>query len=135
MASVFKVGGRRLRTALITAGLLGALVSATGGVPAQAQTGGAAFGAGETTPFSAYSTGSIVHAGVLDTGVDPGPRIADVEEGLSAAAINSEGLDPGVVGETRVAVVPKAGSTTPPVDSAGKEAYGRGSGVEAGLVQ
>ncbi|MEY2568542.1 MAG: hypothetical protein QOE35_3071 [Actinomycetota bacterium] len=140
MASVFKVGGRRLRTALITAGLLGALVSATGGVPAQAQTAGAAFGNGATTPFSAYSTGSIVHAGVLDTGVDPGPRIVDAEEGLSAAALNSQGLDSGVVGETRVAVVPPAGKQGDPqlvpakmVDSTGKEAYGRGSGVEAGI--
>lgn len=134
MASVFKVGGRRLRAALIAGGLVGALVAAAGGAPATAQSsGGVPFGGGSNeAQFSAHASGSLLHADVIDADV-AGPRVVDAEVGFSNAAFNSQGVDAGVVNEMNSAVVAPAGTEGAPVDSAGKESYGKGSGVEVGL--
>ena len=82
--------------------------------------------------FSGYSTGSNIHADVLRAGA-AGPVIADADVASSAAAVDSEGFDAGGIhNEENFAVVPSAGTGS--VDSAGKESYGRGSGVEVGLA-
>ena len=137
MASRFKSSGRRLRAALVAGGLLGALVAATGGVPAQAQAAkpGVPFGGGATAAqFSAHASGSLVHAKALEAAVE-GPRIVDAEVGFSNAAFNSAGVEGGIDNEMGVAVVPAGGSADAQLDSAGKESYAKGSGVEVGLAQ
>ena len=91
------------------------------------------FGGGATAPFSAYTTGSGVALGAVDTG-ETGPRVADAEVAFSSAAFNSQGLG-AITNEMKTAVVPAAGSANPPVDSAGAESYAKGSGVEVGLGQ
>jgi hypothetical protein len=67
--------------------------------------------------FSGYSTGSNIHADALRAGA-AGPNIADVDVASSAAAVDSEGFDPGGIhNEENFAVVPTAG--TGGVNSAG----------------
>ena len=132
MASRFKVGGRRLRAALIAGGLLGSLVATVAGPPAQAQTGGAPFGGGATVPFGGYSTGAAVHADVI-TAAAEGPRIVDGEVAFSSAAFQSQGVSP-INNEMGIAVVPTPGAEGAPVNSEGAESYAKGSGVEVGLA-
>jgi LPXTG-motif cell wall-anchored protein len=75
-----------------------------------------------------------VGGGVLDTGVDPGPRLVDASVAFSGAATDSTGLKQ-ITSETRNNVVPTPGTADMPVDPGGKEAYGRGSALEVGLGQ
>lgn len=134
MASRFNMSGRRMRAALVAGALIGALVAATGGVPAQAQAGGGVpFGGGATTNFGGYSTGSAVHVDALNAAAE-GPRVADAEVAFSSAAFQSNGVSP-INNEMGVAVVPTEGATEAPVSSAGAESYAKGSGVEVGLAQ
>jgi hypothetical protein len=82
--------------------------------------------------FSGYSTGSNIHAEVLR--VSDVQEIADVDVASSAAAVNSAGFPAGGIhNEVNFAVVPTPGAPDPAVDSAGKESYGRGSGLEVGV--
>jgi hypothetical protein len=111
--------------------LTGTLLTFGANSPVQAQSvpdfpGGAS--------FSAYGSGSAVHADVIDADV-PGPRVVDANVAHSGAAFNTGGLDAGIVSEVNTPIVPKAGASDAPVDSAGKESYGKGSGVEVGLGQ
>jgi LPXTG-motif cell wall-anchored protein len=73
-----------------------------------------------------------VHANVLDAAV-AGPRVVDGEVAFSNAATNTKGLDAGINNEMSVAVVPPAGTTGAPVNSAGKNAYGKGAALSVGL--
>jgi hypothetical protein len=129
MASVRMAGGRRLGAVLAVGGLLATLLTFGGAGPVQAQTVPDFPG---TANFSAHATGTGLHADVIDAGAE-GPRVVDAEVGFSSAAINTGGLDAGVVNEMNMPVVPVAGVEDIPVDSGGKEAYGKGSGVEVGL--
>jgi hypothetical protein len=82
--------------------------------------------------FSGYSTGTNVHASALRV-AGAGPELADADVATSSAAVNSAGFLPGGVhNEENMAVVPTAG-TAGGVDSAGKESYARGSGLEVGV--
>jgi hypothetical protein len=81
--------------------------------------------------FSGYSHGANVHADVLDLGAK-GPRIADVEATFSGSAVDSANLKE-TTNEMGVDIVPKPGVAKPSVDPAGKQSFGKGSGVEVGL--
>jgi hypothetical protein len=129
MASVRKAGRRRLGAVVAVGGLLGTLLTFGGAGPVEAQSvpdfpGGAS--------FSAFGTGVGIHADVIDAGAE-GPRVVDAEVGVSSAAFNTGGLDAGIINEMNMPIVPVAGAEGAPVDSGGKEAYGKGSGVEVGL--
>lgn len=128
MASVFKVGGRRVRAALIAGGLLGALVSATAAPPVQAQAVPSFPG---NASFNGYSTGQNVSARVLDTAAE-GPRVVNASVAFSSAATNTAGLQ-GVQNETNNAVVPTPGTPDLALDPGGDEAYGKGTALEVGL--
>ncbi|MEY2475878.1 MAG: hypothetical protein QOG87_1193 [Actinomycetota bacterium] len=127
MASRFNLGGRRLRVALIAGGLLGALVTASGGAPAQAQNGGPSFPGSAT--FNAFSVGQNVSADALQAG---DVQLADVGVTMSSAATDSTGLK-GIQSETNNAVVPAPGTADLALDPAGDESYGKGSAAEVGL--
>src|SRR5436305_8119709 len=72
--------------------------------------------------FSGYSTGSVIHADALNF---PGaPRIVDAEVAFSGEGSNTAGLGGGVTNEFKEVVSPSL---------AGKNSYGRGSGLELGL--
>lgn len=76
-------------------------------------------------PYWGYSTGSDLHVDALQAAAT-GPRLADTEEAFAGAAVDSTGalLSKGVVNEVSQAVAPA---------QAGKNAYGRGTGLELGL--
>ena len=85
--------------------------------------------------FSGYAHGTNLHADALTVGAAPGPSIADAEAAFSGAAVDSMGFDAtGVHNEEDIAVVPTPGAADVLVDSAGKETYGKGSGLEVGLA-
>jgi hypothetical protein len=92
-----------------------------------ALTGIAATGAGAQTtasgPFGGYSTGTVLHADALQAAV-AGPRVVDGEVAFSGASALSTGLGTAINNEMNEPVQPVA---------AGKNAYGRGSGLELGL--
>jgi LPXTG-motif cell wall-anchored protein len=72
--------------------------------------------------FSGYSTGAVIHADALNL---PGaPRIVDGEVAFSGEASDTAGLSKGVTNEFKEVVSPSL---------AGKNSYGRGSGLELGL--
>jgi hypothetical protein len=73
--------------------------------------------------FSAYATGTILHTDLLQLGAT---RLVDAELGFAGASTASKGLGTQVVNEL--------GQVTSPV-IAGKNSYGRGSGLEVGLAQ
>ncbi|MBV9410684.1 MAG: LPXTG cell wall anchor domain-containing protein [Acidimicrobiia bacterium] len=72
--------------------------------------------------FSGYSTGTVIHADALN--VPNGPRIVDGEVAFSGEAANTAGLSGGVLNEMNQNVSPSI---------AGKNSYGRGTGLELGL--
>lgn len=117
-----------LATAVLTAA--GVLAAFTPG-PASAQTTPhLAFPAcqpGDTTctgpaSFSGYSTGTVIHADALN--IPNAPRIVDGEVAFSGEASNTAGLSGGLTNEFKEVVSPSL---------AGKNSYGRGSGLELGL--
>jgi LPXTG-motif cell wall-anchored protein len=72
--------------------------------------------------FSGYSTGTVIHADALNL---PGaPRLVDGEVAFSGEASNTAGLGGGQTNEFKEVVSPAL---------AGKNSYGRGSGLELGL--
>lgn len=122
-------GPLRKQTAVVVTSILAAasyLVVSQGSAP----------GAGVPFPgpgshFSGFSTGANVHVDAIRTAAN-GPVVADAEVAFSGAATDSTGFAPGGVhNEENFAVVPTAGKGE--LDSAGKEAYGKGSPLEAGL--
>jgi LPXTG-motif cell wall-anchored protein len=72
--------------------------------------------------FSGYSTGTVVHANVVN--IPNTPRLVDGEIAFSGEATNTAGLGGGVLNEMNQNVSPSL---------AGKNSYGRGSGLELGL--
>jgi LPXTG-motif cell wall-anchored protein len=72
--------------------------------------------------FSGYSTGTVVHANVVN--IPNTPRLVDGEIAFSGEAANTAGLGGGVLNEMKQNVSPSL---------AGKNSYGRGSGLELGL--
>src|SRR5579864_2644402 len=73
--------------------------------------------------FSAYSTGTVVHADALQAAV-AGPRLVDAEEAFAGAAANSQGLGTSVLNEMSQDVSPALAT---------KNTSARGSGLELGL--
>jgi hypothetical protein len=115
----------RKKTALFTVWMLalGAYV-----IVSQSSAPGAALPA-----FSGYSTGTNIHADVLRTAAG-GPTVADAEVAFSGAAVNSTGFTAGGVhNEEDIAVVPTPGVPDAALDSAGKESFGKGTGLEVGV--
>ncbi|MBV8981703.1 MAG: hypothetical protein JO086_12445, partial [Acidimicrobiia bacterium] len=79
-----------------------------------------------TNQFSGYSTGTLVHADVLQFGSlgSPVDRLVNADVGFSGAAADTSGLNNGVNNEFQNAVSPALPN---------KDSYGRGSGLELGL--
>lgn len=123
------VGTVRKKTALVVAWAMavgGYLVVSQGTAPGAVPFPGA--------QFNGFSTGTNVHADVLRTSAI-GPVLADVEVAFSGAAVDSVGFPAGgVQNEENIAVVPAPGSPDAGVDSAGKESFGKGTGLEVGLA-
>jgi hypothetical protein len=76
-----------------------------------------------TDTFSGYSSGAVIHAGLLQAATD-GPRLIDTEVAFSGAAVASDGFKAAIHDELEQAVLPAA--------KVGSKAYGRGAGIEAG---
>src|SRR5438477_1223880 len=75
--------------------------------------------------FSGYSTGTVVHADVLQLpGPNPSSRLVNADVGFSGAAADTTGLANPVNNEMQNAVSPALPT---------KNSYGRGSGLELGL--
>ena len=91
-------------------------------VPAEAASGREPF---PRQRFSAYATGTAVHAGVLRAAVG-GARLVDAGVAVSAASTDSDGLGGTIVDEMEQAVQPAG--------PAGTNTYARGTGVEATLA-
>jgi len=72
--------------------------------------------------FSGSATGTVVHANVIN--IPNTPRLVDGEVAFSGEATNTAGLNGGVLNEMNQNVAPAL---------AGKNSYGRGSGLELGL--
>src|SRR5438477_4450493 len=75
--------------------------------------------------FSGYSTGTLVHADLLQLpGPNPTSRLVNTDVGFSGAAADTTGLTNPVNNEMQNAVSPALPT---------KNSYGRGSGLELGL--
>ncbi|MGH3849976.1 MAG: hypothetical protein ACRDRT_09780, partial [Pseudonocardiaceae bacterium] len=105
---------KRLAGLLAVAGVTsGLLVSAGAPVGAQAVS---------EQPFSAYGTGSVVALNALQLG---NTQVAGTQAAFSGGSVNSAGLGGAIVSEFGQAVQPAG---------LGKNSYGRGAGLELGLV-
>jgi hypothetical protein len=115
-----KTGGRRLvpGKALAAALAAGGLLVASAGMAS-----GVAVPTGSSGSWSGYATGSPVHVHALQVAAQ-GPRVADTDEAFSAASFSSDGLGTALNNEMNEAVHPA---------KAGKDSYGRGSGLEVGV--
>jgi hypothetical protein len=85
--------------------------------------GGVAAPTGSSGAWSGYATGAPVHVHALQVAAD-GPKVADTDEAFSAASFNSQGLGSTLNNEMNETVHPA---------KAGKNSYGRGSGLAVGL--
>jgi len=94
----------------ITSGLL-----VSSGAPVSAQ-------AVSEQPFSAYGTGSVVALNALQLG---NTQVAGTQVAFSGGSVNSAGLTGSITSEFGQAVQP---------DGVGRNAYGRGTGLELGLL-
>jgi hypothetical protein len=75
--------------------------------------------------FSGYASGNLLFAKALVTGAGADEvSLANVTEGFTGAAVNSNGLTPAIHNEMNRLVVPA---------QAAKKTFGRGSGVELGV--
>jgi hypothetical protein len=72
--------------------------------------------------FSGYSTGTQVSTNALQVGAT---QVANVQEAFAGASANSQGLDAAITNEMGQAVQPA---------QPGKNSYGRGTGLEVGLL-
>lgn len=106
---------RKRAGALLTGLALVAAVSGVAGSPATAQT------PSEQT-FSAFGTGTVLGLNALGIG---GTIVANVQSARSAGAVHSQGLNAPGVDELGQNINPAR---------LGKNAYGRGAGVEVGLL-
>ncbi|MBA3654362.1 MAG: hypothetical protein H0W70_09235 [Actinobacteria bacterium] len=111
-----KASGRRLVATLMSGGLVAGAV-AIGAGPAH--------GVAVPVPpgLSASAQGSTLHVHALQTGLT-GPKVADTDVAFSSTSVNSGGLNTAVTTETGQTVSPPR---------AGKNAYGRGSGIALGI--
>ena len=95
---------------MVLGGLLAASPTAVGAAPLSGQ------------PFAAYGSGAALITEALQLGTT---TVANAEAALSGGAVNSQGLNAPVINELGVNVA----AATP-----GKNALGRGTGLEVGLV-
>ena len=138
-----KVGKRRLAAALVAGGLLGSLLAVGNGGPVQAAQSAPATFPGDAA-FSGHASGVNVYADALTVGAAPeddptapaGPAIAQAGISFSGAATNSQTFTSRVTNEMNEVVVPANGDPAEVgVDSAGKEGYGKGTGLDLGVAQ
>jgi hypothetical protein len=113
--SLFTVRNLR-RRGLAILGVAGIVVSGVGVAPANAA--GVVF---KDATFSGSAVGSAVHADALTSGTT---RVANAEVAIASAAVNTKGL---------AAATNENGRPVNPT-AAGKFSYGRGAGLEVGLV-
>ena len=106
------------RRGLAILGVAGTVATMVGVLPANAAP--AAF---KDAAFSGSAVGSAVHADALTSGTT---RVANAEVAIASAAVNSKGLTAAAANENGRPINPAAG--------AGRFAYGRGAGLEVGLV-
>ena len=95
---------------MVLGGLLAASPAAVGAAPLSGQ------------PFSAYGSGAAVVTEALQLGTT---TVADAAQAFSGGVVNSQGLNAPITNELGINVAP----VTP-----GKNALGRGTGLEVGLV-
>lgn len=115
-------GGRRVGHA--PAKGLAAVIAAAGLVMGSAaMAGGVAAPTGSTGNWSGYATGAPVHVHALQVSAD-GPKVVDTDEAFSAASFSSQGLGSALNNEMNEPVNPA---------KAGKNSYGRGSGLAVGF--
>ncbi|MBW3556146.1 MAG: LPXTG cell wall anchor domain-containing protein [Actinobacteria bacterium] len=86
---------------------------------------GAVATAPSNSSWNGYSTGSAVHINALQLAAN-GPIVADTALAFAGASVNSRGLSTPLTNEMLLGVHPAQGAN---------EAFGRGSGVEVGVVQ
>jgi hypothetical protein len=79
----------------------------------------------EDATFGGYASATAVHVDALQTGA-PGPRVADLEVGYSAASADSGGLTTPIHNEMQLVAQPA---------QPGRNSYGRGSAVELGVSE
>ncbi|MGQ0744369.1 MAG: hypothetical protein ACT4OS_08565 [Acidimicrobiales bacterium] len=105
---------KRLAGLFAAVGITGGLLVSSG-APVGAQ-------AVSEQPFSAYGTGSVVALNALALG---NTQVAGTQAAFSGGAVNSTGLTGAITSEFGQAVLP---------EGVGRSAYGRGAGLELGLV-
>ena len=120
--------GAVVAASMATVGLVaGAMNSAPAAPPAAA---GAYWG---------YSTGTVIHAGVLQGGLN-GPRLGNVDEAFSGATVSSLGtgamppVGPGAVAGQVVNEMSREVQRVLPAGSA-RNTFARGAGLEIGLME
>jgi hypothetical protein len=106
------------RRGLAILGVAGMLVAFVGVTPTKAA--GVVF---KDATFSGSAVGSAVHADALTSGTT---RVANAEVAIASAAVNTKGLTAATTNENGRQINPAAG--------ANRFSYGRGAGLEVGLV-
>lgn len=99
-----------MSAAVVLGGLLAVSPASVGAAPLSGQ------------PFAAYGSGAAVITEALGLGTT---TVANVEAASSGGAVNSAGLNTPIINEFGINIAPAAG---------GKNALGRGTGLEAGLA-
>ncbi|HEX2026456.1 MAG TPA: DUF11 domain-containing protein [Nitriliruptorales bacterium] len=103
--------------------------AALGAVALVALSAPAASAGQDDQPWSAYATGTVLHAEALETPTLQDPtstRVLDVDEAFSGATADSQGLAEAQTNEL--------GGTVQPAQS-GKKSYGRGFGLDVSVAQ
>ena len=87
-----------------------------------------------------YSTGTVVHAGVLQ-GALSGPRLTNVDEAFSGATVSSRGIaamppvGPGAIAGQIVNEMSREVQQVLPSGMAARNTFARGAGLEVGLME
>lgn len=82
--------------------------------------------------FSGFATATPIHVDALQASATS--RLADIEVAFSGAATNSAGFAPtSIQNEMQINIQPNNTASTPPAAFPGKNASGRGSGIEIGV--
>src|SRR5947208_12518623 len=109
----------------------------------------APFAAGGSAPAAApaaagsywgYSTGTVVHTGVLQGGLN-GPRLGNVDEAFSGATVSNRGIGamppvgPGAVAGQVVNEMSREVQRVLPAGMPARSTFARGAGLEVGLME
>lgn len=145
-----KARGRRSIGIVSVGGMLAVMVAGTAPASSAATVKAAAVPGAvpfSQAKFAGYAAGDMLHTGALSTtlpssplpvplpGVTNGPggtSVADLEEAFSGASVNTAGLASPITGDDAGSA--GTGLLIQPAQSATNNAYGVGSGLEAGLA-